>query len=341
MTQCRHGRRGPPRHTRVHRFASLFAGLMAVLATACCSPTGAGAAMCLPVQAPEPANPSAGMVWIPGGVVTIGADDAFPEERPERRVEVEGFWIAVHEVTNREFQAFVAATGYVTLAERVDPGGDQSRGGGAVFAPGVHVRDWSDISAWWRLDLQANWRQPRGAGASITDRPHDPVVQIAYPDALAYARWRGHTLPSEAEWEMAARGGLDGARYVWGNEVRPNGKIAANHHQGLFPFEDTAADGHAGRAPVGCFPANGFGLYDMAGNVWEWTTTPWGPQREATGFRVIKGGSFLCSDSYCHRYRPAARQPGDETFSTEHLGFRTVWRGPPPTDAALPARRPS
>lgn len=324
----------PPAWTAV-----LLALLALGLAAAGCDRSAPTATACLVVEAPVPADPRAGMVWIPGGLVTMGADAALPEERPERQVAVDGFWIAVHEVTNREFAAFVAATGYVTLAEQVDPSGDQSRGGGGVFAPGVTVRDWSGTSPWWRLDRQANWRQPGGAGTSITERPNDPVVQLAYADALAYARWRGHELPSEAEWEMAARGGLEGARYVWGDDVRPGGKIAANHHQGLFPFEDNAADGYAGRAPVGCFPANGFGLYDMAGNVWEWTTTAWGAQGAAQGLRVIKGGSFLCSDAFCHRYRPAARQPGDETFSTEHLGLRTVWRGPPPAEVARSVAR--
>lgn len=317
--------------------------LLVMLAAACegpaseaASPGGAQgrsaaqATACQAIEIPSPDNPAGGMVWIPGGTVTIGADTFFPEERPQRTVTVDGFWIARHEVTNRDFAAFVAATGYVTLAEQTDPTGRGTRGGGAVFDPGVHVRDWSDISAWWRLDLAANWRQPRGAGSSSAGHPDEPVVQIAYADALAYARWRGHELPSEAEWETAARGGLPAARYVWGDEVRPDGQIRANHWQGAFPIEDSGADGHVGRAPVGCYPPNGFGLYDMAGNVWEWTSDYWGPAGAAQGLRVIKGGSFLCSDSYCHRYRPAARQPGDETFSTEHLGLRTVWRGLPP-----------
>lgn len=313
------------------------AALALTLALAACGPPPPAAVdsvACLAVALPDPADPARGMVWIPPGAVTLGADDFYPEERPERREAVGGFWIAAHEVTNREFEAFVRATGHVTEAEKRDPMGGQAVGGGAVFAPGLQGRDWSDISAWWRLDLAANWRQPGGEGKSIAGRPEDPVVQIAYADALAYARWRGHDLPSEAEWERAARGGLEGARYVWGDETRPTGRYAANHWQGAFPFKDTGADGRVGRAPVGCFPPNGFGLYDMAGNVWEWTRDGWAPEGEARGFRVIKGGSFLCSDGFCHRYRPAARQPGDETFSTEHLGFRTVWRGPPPAPAA-------
>lgn len=286
-----------------------------------CSPAPAGEA-CLPVALPDPVNPGAGMIWIPPGTVQLGSEDFFPEERPVRTAEVEGFWIGVHEVTNGEFAAFVEATGYVTLAERDGP----DAGGGGVFGPGVQVRDWSDIRTWWRFDPRASWRQPRGGSSSVEGRESWPVVQIAYEDALAYARWRGHDLPAEAEWEHAARGGLEGAPYVWGDEVRPEGAYMANHWQGLFPIEDNGADGHAGLAPVGCYAPNGFGLYDMAGNVWEWTRDEW----EQPGFRIIKGGSFLCSDSYCHRYRPAARQPGDERFSTEHLGFRTVWRGPAP-----------
>lgn len=277
---------------------------------------------CLPVSAPDPEAPASGMVWIPPGTVQLGSEDFFPEERPLRNASVDGFWIGTHEVTNLEYTAFVAATGYVTLAERegVDAGG------GGVFGPGVQVRDWSDIRTWWRFDPDASWRHPQGRASTIEGRDTFPVVQIAYEDALAYARWRGHDLPGEAEWEMAARGGLTGAPYVWGADVRPDGTYMANHWQGVFPVQDNGADGHAGLAPVGCFAPNGYGLHDMAGNVWEWTRDEW----EQPGFRVIKGGSFLCSDSYCHRYRPAARQPGDERFSTEHLGFRTIWRGPAP-----------
>lgn len=296
------------------------AGAAALCVTAC-SPGPAGEA-CLAVTLPDPGDPSDGMVWIPPGTVQLGSEDFFPEERPLRTVEVGGFWMGVHEVTNGEFAAFVAATGYVTLAEREGP----DAGGGGVFGPGAQVRDWSDVRAWWRFDPRASWRQPQGRSGGIDRRESWPVVQIAYEDALAYARWRGHELPSEAQWEHAARGGIDGAPYVWGDEMRPDGVYMANHWQGAFPVQDSGADGHAGLAPVGCYAANGYGLYDMAGNVWEWTQDEW----EQPGFRVIKGGSFLCSDSYCHRYRPAARQPGDERFSTEHLGFRTVWRGPAP-----------
>ncbi|MGY6532817.1 formylglycine-generating enzyme family protein [Glycocaulis sp.] len=297
----------------------LLTGLASCLLLAACNGPKAAPGACMEIALPDPARPETGMVWVPGGEVTLGSEDFFPEERPLRTEQVEGFWISRHAVTNGEFARFVEATGYVTLAERNGP----EAGGGAVFGPGIHARDWSDIRTWWRFDPQASWRSPQGGRSSIEGRAALPVVQIAYEDALAYARWRGHGLPSEAEWEHAARGGLDGEPYVWGSEARPGGTYMANHWQGIFPIEDSGADGYAGLAPVGCYPPNGYGLYDMAGNVWEWTTTMW----EREGFRVIKGGSFLCSDTYCHRYRPAARQPGDETFSTEHLGFRTVWRG--------------
>lgn len=297
----------------------VIAGFCASLAA--CADQMAGIEACRDISLPDPGRPETGMVWIPAGGVTLGSEDFFPEERPLRTAQVDGFWISRHAVTNAQFARFVEATGYVTRAER--QGAD---GGGAVFGPGIQARDWSDIRAWWRFDRQANWRSPQGGTSHVEDRPGFPVVQISYEDALAYARWLGHDLPSEAEWEHAARGGLEGAPYVWGSEVRPGGVYMANHWQGMFPFEDSGADGYAGLAPVGCYPPNGYGLYDMAGNVWEWTSDIW----EREGFRVIKGGSFLCSDTYCHRYRPAARQPGDETFSTEHLGFRTVWRGPAP-----------
>lgn len=277
---------------------------------------------CIEVTTPSDPDARDGMAWIGPGSVTLGSLQFFPEERPLREVEVDGFWIDVHAVTNAEFERFVEATGYVTVAERNGAGA----GGGAVFGPAAEAQNWSDIRQWWRHAPDASWRHPQGAASTIEGRETFPVVQIAFEDALAYANWRGRDLPTEAEWEFAARGGLDREPYVWGSEVRPDGAYLANHWQGEFPYRDSGEDGHVGLAPVGCFPANGYGLYDMAGNVWEWTRESWsGP-----GFRVIKGGSFLCSDSYCHRYRPAARQPGDEAYSTEHLGFRTVWRGPPP-----------
>lgn len=332
--------------------ALALAGLCLVLAG--CGPPHAtpgpavAARSCLVSEVPDPGQPAGGMVWIPGGSVRMGADDMHPEEAPVRNVSVAGFWMAAHEVTNRQFAAFVSATGYRTLAERTDPSGTGAVGGGAVFAPGLHGHDWSDLSAWWRLDMTATWRRPDGSDQRAAPGPDEPVVQIAYQDALAFALWRGHQLPDEAQWERAARGGLEGARYVWGQQPRPGGRILANHWQGVFPVEDTADDGYAGRAPVGCFTPNGYGLYDMAGNVWEWTRDAWSVAAAAggpaagtgvPGLRVIKGGSFLCSDRFCHRYRPAARQPGDETFSTAHLGFRTIWIGSGPPAGPAPSSR--
>jgi len=277
---------------------------------------------CLPIQSTIAAEGREGMVFVPGGEAAIGSENFHSEERPVRTAHVDGFWIDAHEVTNAEFAAFVEATGYVTVAER-------DNAGGAVFAPQSGRVDYRDLATWWRLDPQATWRAPSGAGSSIEGREAFPVVQIAYEDALAYARWRGRDLPTEAEWEYAARGGLQGANYAWGNESHPGGAFLANHYQGLFPFGDSGADGNAGAAPVGCFPPNGYGLYDMTGNVWEWTNDAWRQASLAVdGFHTIKGGSFLCSDQFCARYRPASRQAGDDTMGTEHIGFRTVWRGP-------------
>lgn len=295
------------------------AACLVCLLLVACGDSGETAQRCIePVGAADPQDRS-GMVVIPAGVTRLGDDRFYREEAPVREVSVDAFWIDRHAVTNAEFAAFVAATGYVTLAERDGPGA----GGGGVFGPATDMQNPADIRQWWRFEPRANWRNPRGKARAPALPDNYPVVQIAFEDALAYARWRGRDLPTEAEWERAARGGLEGKAYAWGDEARPGGDYRANHWQGSFPYEDTGADGHAGLAPVGCYPPNDYGLYDMAGNVWEWTRDGWGPQ----GFRIIKGGSFLCSDNYCRRYRPAARQPGDEGFSTEHLGFRTVWRG--------------
>lgn len=304
--------------------------LVASLALSALLTSSAGAPPNACIDVAPLVNPTSreGMVWIAAATTTLGASAFFPEERPPRTVNVAGFWIDAHAVTNAEFAAFVAATGYVTVAEREGPG----QGGGAVFTAPARVVDRADLRQWWRIAPDANWRRPQGAGSTIEGKEHFPVVQIAFEDALAYAEWRGRDLPTEAEWEHAARGGLEGRAYVWGDEARPDGRHMANHWQGEFPYRDSGEDGYAGLAPVGCFPANGYGLYDMAGNVWEWTREPW----KGHGLRVIKGGSFLCADNYCLRYRPAARQPGDEGFSTEHLGFRTVSRTPPaPTDLSV------
>ncbi|GAN00311.1 sulfatase modifying factor 1 precursor [alpha proteobacterium U9-1i] len=306
----------------------VFAAI-AFLASACAreaEPPRAVAQSCAPIRAIADPQSHEGMVLVRGGEASIGSTEFHAEERPVRTVRVGDFWIDAHEVTNAEFAAFVRATNYVTVAER-------DRAGGAVFFPRGGNVDYRDLSTWWRLDPDATWRTPSGAGSSIEGRDAFPVVQVAHEDALAYARWRGRDLPTEAEWEYAARGGLQGAAYAWGEEARPGGQLLANHYQGLFPFGDSGADGYEGAAPAGCFPANGYGLYDMTGNVWEWTRDAWRQAALAVdGFHTIKGGSFLCSDQFCARYRPAARQPGDDTMGTEHIGFRTVWHGSEQTE---------
>jgi formylglycine-generating enzyme required for sulfatase activity len=297
-----------------------------------------------------------GMVWIPGGRFLMGSEKFYREERPQRRVSVAGFWIDRHEVTNAQFAAFVAATGYRTVAERgLDPKvypdlPEELRAPGSmVFFEPASARVRMNINEWWRYVPGANWRHPFGPGSSIVDRQNHPAVHIAFADAQAYARWRGHDLPTEAEWEFAARGGLDGADYAWGDEPTPDGRWMANAWQGFFPFKDEGSDGHRGTAPVGCFPSNGYGLFDMVGNVWEWATdwyrpghrdvndgaaNPTGPANETIGpagpVRVIKGGSWLCATNFCGRYRPSARQPQEVDLGASHIGFRTVRRGAPP-----------
>jgi sulfatase modifying factor 1 len=301
---------------------------------------------------------TAGMVFIPGGGFTMGANDQRPEERWAHRVEVDGFWIDRHEVTNAQFAAFVAATGYVTLAERgLDPASHPGvpaellAPGSIVFVPPTDLKG-GDIAQWWQYVQGADWRHPTGPGSSIDGRENYPVVHVAYEDALAYATWRGRALPTEAQWEYAARGGLDGEAYASGSEANPGGKPKANSWQGIFPVLNTGEDGHDGLAPVGCFEPNGYGLQDMIGNAWEWTSdwyleehpreaavNPAGPSMFDVNLaqgqpqrRVIKGGSFLCAPNYCARYRPAARQPQEVDLSAGHLGFRTVLNaeGPPP-----------
>ncbi|MEX0808147.1 MAG: formylglycine-generating enzyme family protein [Dongiaceae bacterium] len=274
------------------------------------------------------------MVFIPGGRFTMGSEFGGPEEGPVRSVDVAPFHIDRHEVTNAQFAAFVEATGYVTDAERpVDPsaypGVDPEflKPGAIVFVAPDSVTNMSDIGQWWRYMPGANWRNPEGPGSTIENREMHPVVHITRDDALAYARWLGRDLPTEAEWEFAARGGIDAADYVWGNEEVPQGEWQANAWQGVFPVINQAIDGYAGAAPIGCFSANKYGLYDMAGNVWEIVKDDYvdmrGPQ---PGMGVIKGGSFLCSDDFCFRYRPAARQPAALDVGTSHVGFRTVLR---------------
>jgi formylglycine-generating enzyme required for sulfatase activity len=291
--------------------------LALLLAATACTPGGQSVSGC---------GSSNARIELPGGSFRMGADDGYPEEGPSRQVKVGAFAIDRHEVTNRRFAEFVDATAYVTVAERepdpaLHPGipSEQLVPGSAVFrspAPGE--------SRWWHFVPGANWRAPEGPGSNLDGRMDHPVVHVAYPDAAAFAAWAGGRLPTEAEWEYAARGGLNATRYAWGEGPPPHeDPTLANTWQGNFPFANSAADGHAGTAPVGCFPANGFGLHDMTGNVWEWTADRFDPADANSG--LIKGGSFLCADNFCRRYRPAARHPQERDFSTSHLGFRVVY----------------
>ncbi len=308
------------------------------------------------------APPPEGMVWIPGGTFAMGSDGFYPEERPVHDASVRGFWIDEHPVTVAEFGRFVAATAYVTVAERppdpaLYPGvaREQLVPGSLVFrrSPGPVPTD--DVGRWWAWVPGASWRCPEGPASSVDGREAHPVTHVAYEDAEAYAAWAGKALPTEAEWEFAARGGLEGAVYVWGNEFAPRGRMLANTWQGEFPWQNLAADGYEGTSPVGAFPPNGYGLHDMAGNVWEWTSdffTPRHPdevaktcciphnprvvsaeQSYASGQpgahiprKVLKGGSHLCAPNYCLRYRPAARQGETIETSACHIGFRCVVR---------------
>ena len=319
-----------------------------------------------PVTNVVPARPPAGMAALPGGRFRMGSDRHYPEEAPAREVRVDAFAIARHQVTNAQFTEFVAATGYVTAAERpLDPAefpnlpAARLSPGSLVFHPTRGPVDLRDLSQWWAWTPGASWRRPEGPGSGLRGRKQHPVVHIAYQDAEAYARWRGHRLPTEAEWEYAARGGLDGADYTWGDEPLPGGKRQAHWWQGEFPWRSTRPGGVYGPAPVGSYPANGFGLFDMAGNVWEWTTDWYAPKPTATGCcgplgprggteqagadpiqpgrpvprKVVKGGSWLCADEYCRRYRPAARRPQPVDTGMSHIGFRCA--------ADLPGRAPA
>lgn len=322
------------------------AGLLA----AACQRTEAPRACLADAPLPAPGS-TAGMVRITGGEFRQGAAAVLPEEGPERPTTVGTFWIDRTEVTNAAFARFVAATGYRTLAERpLDPAtypqlsAEQRRPASLVFVGAAGKSD--DPGRWWRVTPGADWRHPTGPGSSIEGKEAWPVVHVAYEDALAYARWLGRDLPTEAEWEYAARGGLAGARYAWGDAPAAEGGPKANTWQGIFPVKDIGQDGHKAQpAPVGCYPPNGYGLFDMAGNVWEWTrdwyrpglgADPEGPPQALAydpaepglAKHVIKGGSYLCSDDYCFRYRPAARTPGPPDGGAGHIGFRTVLREP-------------
>lgn len=288
----------------------------------------------------------ADMVSIRGGAFTMGSDDHYPEERPQRRAMVGDFWIDRHPVTNRQFARFVAATGHRTLAEippdpRDYPGmaPHMSRAGSAVFTPPDRAVPTDDPSLWWRFVFGADWRHPTGPDAGIDDKLDHPVVQVSYADAEAYARWAGKALPTEAEWEFAARGGLEGNTFAWGEVFEPDGEPQANYWQGRFPFENTLVDGYARTSPVGAFPANGYGVFDMIGNAWEWTCDRFTEISAIPGvaccapaihmpteLKVLKGGSHLCAETYCRRYRPAARHPQPIDSPTSHIGFRCVVR---------------
>jgi sulfatase modifying factor 1 len=297
------------------------------------------------------------MVWIPGGEFWMGCEDpAMPDARPLHRVRVASFWMDKTEVTNAQFARFVHATGYVTVAERKPdprdfPGAPLENlvPGSLVFTPPGGSVPLKSLYAWWRFVPGASWRHPEGPGSDLKGREKHPVVHVAWEDAVAYARWAGKRLPTEAEWEFAARGGLDRKRYCWGDTLKPGGKWQANIWEGHFPDRNTAEDGFRGTAPVASFPANGYGLYDMAGNVWEWCADWYrpdaysrllatngvasNPQGPADSFdpaepgipkRVQRGGSFLCCDQYCSRYIAGARGKGAVDSGTSHVGFRCV-----------------
>ncbi len=305
------------------------------------------------------------MVWVPAGEFWMGSDDFYPEERPSRLARVDGFWMDEHPVTVAEFRRFVNATGHVSWAEKA-PDPDQYPDaapellvpGSLVFRASPGPVDLSDIANWWAWTPGADWRHPDGAASTLHGRERHPVTHVSYQDARAYAAWAGKDLPSEAEWERAARGGLDRAVFCWGDEFAPRGRMMTNTWQGRFPWENLRLDGYAGTSPVKSFPANGYGLCDMAGNVWEWTNDLYqdfgsvgedhrccGPETahalspasgnlvRAAGDRierrVIKGGSHLCAPNYCLRYRPAARQFQAVDSTTSHIGFRCVWRAAP------------
>jgi len=333
---------------------------------------GAAFGPTVPNTKQPPGTAPRGMVWIPGGEFSMGAQDptgadmnkvgmqATTDARPIHRVYVDGFFMDKTDVTNAQFAAFVKSTGYITIAEKTPtaqdfPGAPPENlyAGGVVFSPPNHAVPLNNHFQWWTYMKGANWRHPTGPGSSIKGKENYPVVQVAYADAEAYARWAHKRLPTEAEWEFAARGGLAGKPYVWGEKFKPNGKWMANTFQGHFPDKDTGADGFIGLAPVAQFAPNGYGLYDMAGNVWQWTSdwyrpdyyyqlaqaggvarnpkgpdTPFDPAEPNEGKKVHRGGSFLCTDQYCSRYMVGTRGKGEISTGTNHLGFRCVsYRG--------------
>jgi formylglycine-generating enzyme len=379
QTKTEHGLRTPERFERrlVVFAVLLFGGALVAVLSQILPTTKADSTAQISAEpnGKDTATPP-GMVWIAGGEFTMGNNDvrSFPNERPAHRMHVEGFWMDEHDVTNAEFAKFVEATGYVTTAEKrpdweelkkqLPPGTPKPDdsvlvAGSLVFTPTSQPVPLNDLSAWWRWVPGACWRHPEGSDSNITGRESHPVVQVSWDDAVAYAKWAGKRLPTEAEWEFAARGGLEGKRYIWGNEFRPNGKHMANTWQGLFPVTNTAEDGFIGTSPVKSFPPNGYGLYDMAGNVWQWCSDwyrvdaftqiatelasknvcrdtggpneSWDPTDPDAPKRVVKGGSFLCSSSYCESYRPSARRGTPPDTGSSHTGFRcaiskAVWK---------------
>jgi sulfatase modifying factor 1 len=309
----------------------------------------------------EPERPTDGMRWIPGGEFSMGSEEFYPEERPVHRVWVDGFWMDEHPVTVAQFRDFVEATGHVTGAEVAPDAADYPDADPDLLVPGSLVFhqtdgpvDLRDYRAWWRWVPGADWRHPQGPDSTVDALDDHPVTHIAFADAEAYAAWAGKDLASEAEWEFAARGGADGRRYIWGDEFAPDGVQMANTWQGEFPWQNLALDGYERTSPVGSYAPNGYGLVDMAGNVWEWTADfftsrhpgevqhaccmPRNPRvtapvaqglalaGETIPRRVTKGGSHLCAPSYCLRYRPAARQGEAVDTSTSHIGFRCIVR---------------
>jgi formylglycine-generating enzyme required for sulfatase activity len=309
-------------------------------------------------EPPKSVSTPANLVWVAGGDFLMGSDRHYAEEAPARRESVRGFWIERYTVTNAQFARFVAETGHVTVAERAPNAADYPGAKLEMLRPGSLVFEKThahllNAYAWWHYVFGADWRHPRGPNSSLGGLDQHPVVHVAFEDALAYATWAGRALPTEAEWEFAARGGLDGAEFAWGDELMPDGQYMANTWQGTFPRENLLADGYEWTAPVGAYPANGYGLYDMIGNVWEWTSD-WYQERRSAGAgccsaaeadhnarersydprlpeiriprKVIKGGSFLCAPNYCRRYRPAARMSQPIDTSACHLGFRCVLR---------------
>jgi len=306
----------------------------------------------------------AGMRRLDGGAFRMGSDRFYPEEGPVREVRVDPFWIDETPVTNADFARFVAATGYVTLAEIAPNSADypglapeQAQAGSLVFERTAGPVDMTDFTQWWHFRFGANWRRPLGPESSIDGLHQHPVVHVAHGDAEAYAHWAGKSLPTEAEWEYAARGGLVDADYAWGDTLAPGGAMLANYWQGLFPFSNLLLDGYERTSPVRSYSPNGYGLYDMIGNVWEWTSDWWSlppaptrakPTRggccevprnprggnrrnsadpaDGIGRKVLKGGSHLCAENYCRRYRPAARHPQAIDSATSHIGFRCVVR---------------